>query len=60
MKCNSTKGRKSVAKFRQPLVQPYAPRLDKAAPIHLVNRVAGEIIEKTWVDYLYWRVILEP
>ena len=60
MKCNSTKGRKSVAKFRQPLIQPYAPRLDKAAPLHLVNKVAGEIVEKTWVDYLYWRVILEP
>ena len=39
---------------------PYAPKLDKAAPVHLVNKIAGEIIEKTWADYLYWRIVLEP
>ena len=60
LKCNSSKGRKSVNRFRQPRIKPYIPQLDKAAPVHLVNRVAGEIIEKTWQDFVYWNIILEP
>jgi 5-methylcytosine-specific restriction endonuclease McrA len=60
-RCNAQKGRKSLDKFKRPLLrQPYAPKLDKAAPSHLVSRLAGEIPHKTWEDYLYWSVILEP
>jgi 5-methylcytosine-specific restriction endonuclease McrA len=58
--CNSSKGPKSVAKFKHPITPPYAPRLDKAAPAHIVNKIAGEIPHETWIDYLYWHVILEP
>jgi 5-methylcytosine-specific restriction endonuclease McrA len=60
MKCNSEKGSKSVNRYkRQLLRQPFAPRLNKAAPAHLVNKIAMEIPHETWVDYVYWSVILE-
>jgi 5-methylcytosine-specific restriction endonuclease McrA len=60
MKCNSEKGSKSLSKYKRPLLrQPFAPRLDKAAPAHLVNKIATEIPTKTWIDYIYWHVILE-
>ena len=58
--CNAKKGARHPNKFKWPLIMPYAPKLDKAAPVHLVNKIAGEIIEKTWADYLYWRIVLEP
>jgi 5-methylcytosine-specific restriction endonuclease McrA len=60
LKCNSKKGDKPASKFREPLRMPYAPKLDKAAPVQIVNRVIAEIPHKTWTDYLYWRVLLEP
>jgi 5-methylcytosine-specific restriction endonuclease McrA len=60
MKCNAEKGSKSLSKFKRPLLrQPIAPRLDKAAPAHLVNKIAAEIPHKTWLDWIYWSVILE-
>jgi 5-methylcytosine-specific restriction endonuclease McrA len=58
-KCNSKKGGKHPDKFKWPIIMPYAPKLDKAAPAHLVNKIASEIIEETWEDFIYWEVILE-
>jgi hypothetical protein len=61
MKCNAEKGSKSLSKYKRPLLrQPFTPRLDKAAPAHLVNKIAAEIPHITWRDYVYWNVILEP
>jgi hypothetical protein len=45
---------------RRLLRKPFAPRLDKAAPAHLVSKIAAEIPHQTWSDYIYWNVILEP
>jgi len=59
LRCNNEKGNKPVGKFKPPLRKPYVPRLDKSAPIQLVSRLAGEIPHKTWLDYIYWNVILE-
>lgn len=60
VKCNNQKDRMSLRKFKKKLIrQPYVPRLDKAAPLHLVSRVAGEIPHETWSDYIYWNVILK-
>mgnify|MGYP001224177196 CR=1 FL=1 len=61
MKCNAEKGSKSLSRYKRPLLkQPFAPRLDKAAPAHLVNKIATEIPHITWTDYIYWNIILEP
>jgi len=61
MKCNAQKGRRSVNNYKRALIRkPFAPRLDKAAPAHLVSKIAAEIPHKTWIDYIYWNVILEP
>lgn len=60
LRCNGKKGNKHPAQFKAPIRMPYAPRLDKAAPIHLVNKIAAEIPHETWVDYVYWNIILEP
>jgi len=61
IRCNGQKGRRSADKFKRPLIrEPYAPKLDKAAPAHLVSRLAGEIPHETWEDYIYWNVKILP
>jgi 5-methylcytosine-specific restriction endonuclease McrA len=61
LRCNSEKGSKSLGKYKRPLLRhPYAPKLDKAAPAHLVNKIAAEIPHISWRDYVYWNLILEP
>ena len=59
-RCNSDKGNKPVGAFKAPLREPYAPRLSKAAPTQLVSRIAAEIPHETWLDWIYWGIILEP
>ena len=60
IRCNGQKGHKSIGDYKRSLIrQPFAPKLDKAAPAHLVSRIAGEIPHETWVDYIYWNVILD-
>jgi 5-methylcytosine-specific restriction endonuclease McrA len=58
--CNSKKGARHPSKFKWPFRMPYAPKLDKAAPVQLVNKIAAEIPVKSWNDYIYWRIILDP
>jgi len=59
VKCNNQKDRMPAHKFSKKLIrQPYAPRLDKAAPSHLVSRIAAEIPHETWLDYIYWNIEL--
>lgn len=60
IKCNGAKGSKHTSKFKRPIIQPYAPRLSKAAPAYLASKLAMEIPIETWSDYIYWKVILEP
>jgi len=60
-RCNLDKGSKPLHRFKRRLLRkPFAPRLDKAAPAHLVSKIAAEIPHQTWSDYIYWNVILEP
>jgi len=58
LRCNGRKGNKPANKFRPPIRMPYAPKLDRAAPIHLVNKLAAEIPHVSWQDYVYWHVVL--
>jgi hypothetical protein len=58
-KCNAKKGARHPDKYKWPIRMPYAPQLSQAAPIHIVNKIAAEIIEKTWEDFIYWELILE-
>lgn len=61
MRCNSKKGSRHLERSGLNLIRkPYAPRLDKAAPSHLVSKIAGEIPHESWSDYVYWNIILEP
>jgi 5-methylcytosine-specific restriction endonuclease McrA len=57
-RCNSKKGARHPDQFKWPQLRPYAPTLSKAAPAQLVNKVASEVIEKTWEDYIYWEIQL--
>ena len=59
-RCNSLKGNKPVGKFKEPIIKPYAPRLNRAAPTQMVSRLATEIPHKSWTDFIYWSIILEP
>jgi 5-methylcytosine-specific restriction endonuclease McrA len=59
-KCNSKKGDKPASKFKEPIRMPYAPKLDKAAPVQLVNKIAAEIPHESWIDWIYWHIELEP
>lgn len=60
VKCNNQKDRMLAHKFAKKLIrQPYEPKLDKAAPLHLVSKVAAEIPHKTWIDFIYWNIILD-
>jgi len=59
--CNSEKGSKPLNKYKRSLIRkPFAPRLNKAAPAHMVSKVASEILHETWADYIYWDLILNP
>jgi 5-methylcytosine-specific restriction endonuclease McrA len=58
-RCNSQKSDKSLKKYKRQLIRaPYVPKLSKAAPCHVVRKLAAEIPHKTWIDYIYWNVIL--
>jgi len=60
VKCNNQKDRIPLHKFSKKLIKkPYVPHLTKAAPEHLVSRIAMEIPHETWLDYIYWRIELE-
>jgi 5-methylcytosine-specific restriction endonuclease McrA len=60
VKCNNQKDRMSLRKWGKKLLRkPYAPRLDKAAPSHLVSKIASEIPHETWMDFIYWNVELK-
>lgn len=60
-KCNNQKGHKSVGRYKRELIrQPFAPKLSKAAPIHVVKKLAAELPHETWVDYVYWEILLDP
>lgn len=59
-RCNAKKGDRPVSKFKELIRKPYAPRLDKAAPAYLVNKIAAEIPHETWADFIYWSIILQP
>jgi 5-methylcytosine-specific restriction endonuclease McrA len=59
-KCNGQKGNKHVNRYKRQLIRaPYVPKLSKAAPIHVVKKLAAEIPHETWIDYIYWNIILE-
>jgi len=58
-KCNTKKGNLPRGRFKEPIRMPYAPKLDKAAPVHLVNKIAAEIPHESWVDFIYWNIVLE-
>jgi 5-methylcytosine-specific restriction endonuclease McrA len=60
LKCNGEKGQKPVGKYKSPIREPYVPQLDKAAPTQVVSRLAADIQHKTWVDFIYWNVVLIP
>ncbi len=60
MRCNSKKGGKRLEKSGLTLIRnPYAPRLDKAAPANLASRLLGQIPHQSWEDYIYWNVGLQ-
>jgi len=59
-RCNSQKSCKSLGKYHRKLIRKPTPlMIDKAAPEHIVNQLATEIPHKTWIDYVYWNVILD-
>jgi len=61
MRCNRDKGNSPLSRCKQRLLRPpFAPRLDKAAPAHIVSKIAAEIPHETWADYIYWNIIIEP
>lgn len=60
-KCNNRKGGKTPREAGLRLIRaPYVPKLDHAAPKLAVHRIGTNIPYKTWEDYVYWNVVLEP
>lgn len=61
MRCNSKKGGRLLQDSNVRLLRPpYAPRLDKSAPVDVVNKIGFSIPHETWTDFVYWNVILLP
>ena len=59
LKCNNKKDRHLLHECGMKLIRkPYIPMLDKAAPSHVVSRIAFSIPHETWVDFIYWNIIL--
>jgi 5-methylcytosine-specific restriction endonuclease McrA len=60
-RCNSQKSNKSASKYKRQLIsEPFIPKLSKAAPVHVVKKLAAEILHETWIDYIYWHINLDP
>jgi 5-methylcytosine-specific restriction endonuclease McrA len=58
-KCNGQKGSMPVSRYKRQLIrQPFVPKLNKAAPSHVVRKLAAEIPHETWIDYIYWEIEL--
>lgn len=61
MRCNFKKGGKLLHNSGVRLLRhPYAPRLNKSAPVDVVNKIGLKIPHVTWSDYIYWNVELLP
>jgi 5-methylcytosine-specific restriction endonuclease McrA len=59
-RCNGQKGNKKLNRYQRKLIRiPYVPKLSKAAPAHIVRRLESEIPHETWLDWVYWHVILQ-
>ena len=59
LKCNNKKDWHMLSECGMKLIRkPYIPILDKAAPSHVVSRIAFSIPHETWVDFIYWNIIL--
>ena len=59
MTCNNRKGNKRWKKGELNMLQePYAPKLTKAAPRNLVNKLCFKTPHQSWSDYIYWRVTM--
>jgi len=60
LRCNGQKGNKALKKYKRELIRkPFIPRLSKAAPVQVVRKLAAEIPHETWIDFVYWNVILD-
>jgi hypothetical protein len=60
LRCNNKKGNRTLDQAGMKLIrQPYIPRLDKAAPKDIINRIGANIPYETWTDYIYWHICLE-
>jgi len=60
LKCNSDKSKRAIRHWKRKLIrEPFAPKLDKAAPAHIVNKIALDIPHETWTDFIYWNIVLE-
>lgn len=59
LRCNGQKGSMSLKKYKRQLIQkPFAPRLSKAAPVQVIRKLSTEIPHETWIDFIYWNIIL--
>ncbi len=59
MACNNKKGNKRWKRGEIFMThQPFVPRLTKAAPRNLVNKLCFREPHRTWLDYIYWNVAL--
>ena len=60
MGCNNRKGNKRLkaGDLKSMHHQPYAPKLTKAAPRTLVNKVGFKVLPRAWMDYIYWQITL--
>lgn len=55
--CNNHKGNKRWKKGELKMIQePYVPKLTKAAPKNLVNKLSFKAPHQSWTDYIYWRI----
>jgi HNH endonuclease len=59
-RCNGQKASKSLKKYHRKLIKKPVPlKIDKAAPEHIVNQLAADMPHETWLDYIYWNIVLE-
>jgi 5-methylcytosine-specific restriction endonuclease McrA len=59
-KCNSKKRNRTPKEARMNLIRlPFVPKLDRPVPRKLIKTLGMRIPHKTWVDYIYWKVVLQ-
>jgi len=59
LRCNGKKKNFTPKEAHMKLIRkPFIPKLDRPVPKKLIKKIGMRIPHKTWIDFIYWKVVL--